>query len=237
MLQAEFKLHFSYEQQGFSVQPHKVSEHLICTLENLWLTILDILFYCIYDSSKSNNAVYVPYIFLCMSQSSHVSSIPQTCRPERSRDRRKNNQKSSLRVVQDYHKQGDCSFSPNTRIQIEFSPLGLQREDKGKVLFMHNAGVPQRERKRVREVDHGEWRGCGRRRVVVWRSDLWSTIGVGEVQMEKSLTSGVRRCIWGCVWKCVCECMSSVRFLYTMKVVVCGWCQTLFLVEFPSETL
>lgn len=135
-------------------------------------------------------------------------------------------------------KQGDSSFSPNTRIQIEFSPLGLQREDKGKVLFMHDAGVPQRERKRVREVDHCEWRGCGRRRVVVCRSDLWSTIGVGEVQMENSLTSGVRRCIWGCVWKCVCECMSSVRFLYTNEsCCVCGWCQTLFLVEFPSETL
>ncbi len=79
-------------------------------LENLWLTILDILFYCIYDSSKSNNAVYVPYIFLCMSQSSHVSSIPQTCRLKEAEIEEKITRKAHCVLCRDYHKAGRLFF-------------------------------------------------------------------------------------------------------------------------------
>ncbi len=59
MLQAEFKLIFSYEQQGLVCNPTKyMSLTLNLHLENLWLTILDIVFYRKYDGSKSNNSVY-----------------------------------------------------------------------------------------------------------------------------------------------------------------------------------
>lgn len=93
---------------------------------------------------------YVLYIFLCMSFGTFLACLfsPTNLQTERSRDRIIKKQKSSLCVGQGLSQSREILLFLWTRIQIEFSPLGLQREDKGKVLFMHDAGVPQRERKR-----------------------------------------------------------------------------------------
>jgi len=60
--------------------------------------------------------------------SSHVASIPQTCKPYKA-----DTEKLIACWAGIITTQADSSFSVKTRIQIEFSPLGLQREDKGLV--------------------------------------------------------------------------------------------------------
>lgn len=95
------------------------------------------------------------YSYVCpLAYSSHVASIPQTCKPYKAEIEEKRDRKAHCVLAGIITTQGDSSFSLNTRIQIEFSPLGLQREDKGKVLFMHESGVPQREKESERG---GSW--------------------------------------------------------------------------------
>ncbi len=53
------QIHFLIWATRLSMNPTKyMSLTLNLHLENLWLTILDIVFYRIYDGSKSNNSVY-----------------------------------------------------------------------------------------------------------------------------------------------------------------------------------
>lgn len=65
------------------------------------------------------------YSYVCpLVYSSYVAAIPQTCKQNEAEIQE--TQKLIACWAGIIRKQGDSSFSLNTRIQIEFSPLGLQ---------------------------------------------------------------------------------------------------------------